>query len=92
MVDAEIGDNIASGALFPQSASLHKPNNYLNNYTWNRTLAVFYETLGAEETLELSLSKYARAAGVRQVIEFPRLEGSFSGGQPLFVPTGGQPK
>ncbi|WP_395143249.1 caspase domain-containing protein, partial [Armatimonas sp.] len=39
-----------------------------------------------QSALDLSVRRYARAAGVRQQIEFPRLEGSFSPGQPLFVP------
>ena len=37
-----------------------------------------------QSALDISVRKYARAAGVRQQIEFPRLEGSFSPGQPLF--------
>ena len=36
--------------------------------------------------LDFSLRKYATAAAVRQKIEFPRLEGSFSPSQPVFVP------
>src|SRR5207248_762312 len=46
---------------------------------------------GLHFALDLAVSKMARAAGVRQVIEFPRLEGSFSGSQPVFVPVNPNP-
>ena len=45
-------------------------------------------TLGLLFCLEASVTKHARKAGVRQRVEFPRLEGSFSPGTPVFVPVG----
>jgi hypothetical protein len=36
--------------------------------------------------VDASLIRHARQAGVRQKVEFPRLEGSFSPSQPLFAP------
>ena len=41
---------------------------------------------GLQFWVDASVIKHARHVGVRQRIEFPRLEGSFSGSQPLFVP------
>jgi hypothetical protein len=32
--------------------------------------------------------RHARRAGMRQEVEFPRLEGSFSPSMPVFVPVG----
>ncbi len=41
---------------------------------------------GLQFAVDATMRRYARQAGVRQVVEFPRLEGSFSPAQPLFVP------
>ena len=41
---------------------------------------------GLQFAVDYSVRQQARKAGVRQVVEFPRLEGSFSPAQPLFVP------
>jgi hypothetical protein len=36
--------------------------------------------------VDAAVRRRAREAGVRQRVEFPRLDGSFSPGQPIFVP------
>lgn len=41
---------------------------------------------GLQFLVDASISRHARQAGVLQKVEFPRLEGSFSPSQPLFVP------
>jgi uncharacterized caspase-like protein len=41
---------------------------------------------GLQFVVDASVLRHARQAGVRQQVEFPRLEGSFSPSQPLFVP------
>jgi uncharacterized caspase-like protein len=41
---------------------------------------------GLQFAVDASVRRYARKEGVRQAVEFPRLEGSFSPSQPLFVP------
>jgi hypothetical protein len=42
---------------------------------------------GLQFAVDASVRRYARKEGVRQAVEFPRLEGSFSPSQPLFMPT-----
>jgi hypothetical protein len=41
---------------------------------------------GLQFWLDASVTKHARSVGVRQRVEFPRLEGSFSPSMPVFVP------
>jgi hypothetical protein len=42
---------------------------------------------GLQFAVDATVRKYARKAGVRQAVEFPRgIEGSFSPGTPIFVP------
>ena len=41
---------------------------------------------GLQFAVDASVRRYARKEGVRQAVEFPRLEGSFSPSQPLFMP------
>ena len=41
---------------------------------------------GLQFAVDAGVRKHARKAGVRQQVEFPRLEGSFSPGLPIFVP------
>ncbi len=43
---------------------------------------------GLQFAVDYAVRQHARKAGVRQQVEFPRLEGSFSPGQPVFVPVG----
>jgi uncharacterized caspase-like protein len=40
---------------------------------------------GLQFLVDSGVRRHARAAGVRQSVEFPRMEGSFSPGQPLFL-------
>jgi tetratricopeptide (TPR) repeat protein/uncharacterized caspase-like protein len=41
---------------------------------------------GLQFVVDARVAQHARRAGVRQRVEFPRLEGSFAPGQPIFVP------
>src|SRR5205823_6602299 len=41
---------------------------------------------GLQFILDASVNRHARGMGVRQEIQFPRLEGSFQPSQPVFVP------
>jgi uncharacterized caspase-like protein len=45
---------------------------------------------GLQYAVDLAVRQHAQKAGVRQQVEFPRLEGSFSPGQPVFVPVEAQ--
>jgi len=46
---------------------------------------------GLQFAVDSAVSRLARAAGVRQHVEFPRLEGSFSPSTPVFVPINANP-
>src|SRR5262249_52127308 len=41
---------------------------------------------GLQFAVDATVRKYARKAGVRQAVEFPRVEGSFAPGTPMFIP------
>ena len=43
---------------------------------------------GLQSAVDCGVRLHARKAGVRQQVEFPRLEGSFSPSMPVFVPAG----
>jgi hypothetical protein len=44
---------------------------------------------GRQFILDCRVTEHARKAGVSQRVQFPRLEGSFSPSQPMFVPAAG---
>jgi hypothetical protein len=47
---------------------------------------------GLQFVIDTLVRQHARTAGVRQNVEFPLLEGSFSPSQPAFVPIPGAGK
>jgi uncharacterized caspase-like protein/tetratricopeptide (TPR) repeat protein len=52
----------------------------------DRPLGKVLTLSGLQFSVDYAVRQHARKAGVRQQVEFPRLEGSFSPGQPVFVP------